>query len=221
MDNIEVEANHVLGQLTQDKRYAKYVDSTLPIPKPFKGSGEIKLIVLGQDPTIPELLKRKSIKTVLNLDKKGGMCTYLAMVCNDLGIRLTENVYATNLYKNFFNYPPTQITEVDIFQTFITPWLPLLQKEIAQFEDLPVLTLGNPILAPLVKNKVSAKMAYYWGYILNWKVGRIDPFRCLKAEDNRLDRTIFPFPHGRTRNHPFYVAQRSSYTLFMKSMVFS
>jgi hypothetical protein len=223
MDNIEVEADKILKQLTQDERYARYVDAALPIPKPYKGLGIIKLIVLGQDPTIKNPLGRKSIETVLNLDKNGSVRAYLAGVCNDLGIKITENVYATNLYKNFFIQPPTQITritKVDLFQTFINPWLPLLLQEIAQFVDVPILTLGQPILAPLVK-RVSAKLGYYWGHTPDWMEGGINPFKFIGAEENLLNRIIFPFPHQRTRQNPFYKTHLRDYTLFMRSVVYS
>jgi hypothetical protein len=105
--------------LKRDERLGQYVDGTLPIPKPYRGSGEIKLIVLGQDPTVKAVQDREAIRTVLNLDRKGSVRTYLAGVCHDLGLQLAENVYATNLYKNFFIRPPTQITEIDVFQEFL------------------------------------------------------------------------------------------------------
>ena len=108
---IEARANSILEQLKRDERLGQYVDRTLPIPKPYHGSGEIKLIVLGQDPTVKALRSRKTIRTVLNLDRKGSVRAYLAGVCNGLGLQLAENVYATNLYKNFFIHPPTQITD--------------------------------------------------------------------------------------------------------------
>lgn len=220
MNNIELEANHILMQIMKSEQHAKYVDATLPIPKPFNGSGPIKLIVLGQDPTVKNPLGRKSIKTVLNLDKNRSVRAYLAGVCNDLEIQITENVYATNLYKNFFVHPPTQITDVDIFQAFIHFWLPLLLQEIAQFVDVPVLSLGEPILSPLVQGKTSKKVRDYWGYIPRWKEGQIKPFNFIEAENNLLNRAIFPFPHQPSIRKEFYKTLMRDYTLFMKAIVF-
>ena len=221
MNDIEVEANQILTQMMQSERFAKYVDATLPIPKPFRGSGTIKLIVLGQDPTVENPAGRKSITTVLNLDKNGPVRTYLTKVCDHLGIQIAENVYATNLYKNFFVCQPTRITEVDIFQTFIHLWLPILLREISQFADVPILALGEPILAPLVKEKASAKIRDYWGYTPGWKEGRTNPFKFIEAENNLLGRTIFPFPHQPSLRKQFYKERMVDYTLFMKSKVFA
>ena len=122
--------DHIFEQLKQDIRLGRYVDGTLPVPKPYRGSGAIRLIVLGQDPTVKNPQGRKAIKTVLNLDINRSIRAYLACVCDGLGIQIAENVYATNLYKNFFIRPPTQITEIDVFQEFRDAWLPLLKSEL-------------------------------------------------------------------------------------------
>jgi len=218
---IEDRANQILEQLKQDMRLGQYVDKSLQIPQPHRGERDIRLIVLGQDPTVKDAAKRKDIKTVLNLDKNGSVRTYLAGVCRGLGINLNENVYATNLYKNFFVRPPTQIEEVDIFQEFAGAWLPLLIDELAEFGRVPVITLGEPLLAPLVKNDVPAQVRYYWGYVPDWKTHRLHPFQRIRPDENKLGRIVFPFPHQPSLRKEFYKAKKNDYVAFVKTTVFA
>ena len=218
---IETRANSILEQLKQDERLGQYVDGTLPVPKPYHGSGKVKLIVLGQDPTVKVAQSRKTIRTVLNLDKKGSVRTYLAGVCHDLGLQLAENVYATNLYKNFFIHPPTQIAEIDVFQEFLSFWLPLLKDELEPFPGVPVITLGEPILAPLVGENVSTRVRDYWGYVPEWREGKEKPFQCIRADDNQLNRIIFPFPHQPSLRKEFYRTRLRDYVAFVKATAFS
>ena len=214
------QAKNVLCQLQENPQLRQYVDFTLPIPQPYQGTQEIKLIVLGQDPTVKNAPSRKNIKTVLNLDRNGSVYAYLIQVCNELGIRLDENVYATNLYKNFFIHPPTQITEIDIFSTFIGYWLPLLQEELKPFADVPIITLGEPILAPLVSG-ASVKVRDYWGYTTHWKLSKSKPFGYIKPEQNFLNHLIFPFPHQPSLRKQFYKTYLSKYTAFARAIAFS
>lgn len=213
---IEDRANQILGRLKQDKRLGRYVDNSFPIPQPHRGTRDIRVIVLGQDPTIKNAEKRKDIKTVLNLDKNGSVRAYLAGVCNTLGISVNENVYATNLYKNFFVCPPTQIEEIDIFQEYVGTWLPLLIDELAEFGRIPVITLGEPLLAPLVNNNIAAQVRYYWGYVPEWKTHKLNPFQNIRAEDNKLGRIVFPFPHQPSLRKEFYKAKLNDYVAFVK-----
>ena len=218
---IEARANSILEQLKRDERLGQYVDRTLPIPKPYHGSGEIKLIVLEQDPTVKALRSRKTIRTVLNLDRKGSVRAYLAGVCNDLGLQLAENVYATNLYKNFFIHPPTQITEIDVFQEFLSFWLPLLKDELEPFPGVPVITLGEPLLASLAGENVSTRVRDYWGYMPEWREGKAKSFQYIRAADNQLNRIVFPFPHQPSLRKEFYKARLRDYVAFVKATAFS
>jgi len=179
------------------------------------------MIVLGQDPTVKNAEDRQFIKTVLNLDKHGSLKAYLAGVCNGLGISIEENVYATNLYKNFFIQPPTQIAQIDIFQEFLGVWLPLLKEELAQFGDVPVLALGEPILGVLVNQDVASHVRQYWGYTPQWKSGHLLPLQCVKPQDNRLGRLMFPFPHQPSLRKQFYKATIGAYTSFVNATSFS
>ncbi|MEM2947832.1 MAG: hypothetical protein QXN96_06320 [Candidatus Bathyarchaeia archaeon] len=221
INQIEEKINQVFEQLRKDKRLVQYIDGTLPIPQSYRGSGSIKLIVLGQDPTIKDPAGRKAIRTVLNLDRYGSVRAYLEDLCKGLGIRLTENVYATNLYKNFFVRPPTQILEIDIFQEFRDFWLPVLEEELKEFVGIPVITLGEPLLRTLVLETASTKVRDYWGYTPEPKIDGGRPFKYVRAADNRLKRSIFPFPHQPSLRKQFYKVRMSKYVSFMRSVAFS
>jgi len=113
-----------------------------PVP-PFKGSGEIKLIIIGQDPTIKNKDQRCKIRKTLNLDKNGSLKTYITEICSSLGIGL-ENVYATNVFKYFYKDPPANT--IDVLYGHLNMNLNLLRNELQIYPDLPVITLGEPVL---------------------------------------------------------------------------
>lgn len=222
IDDIKVKANNILSQLFQDEKLSKHLDPTLGIPEPYRGTGTIRLIVLGQDPTIKDIAKRKNIKTVLNLDTNGSARGYLAGVCLGLGLDLKQNVYATNLFKNFFTSPPTGIKGRDILKEYLDPWLRLLQEELAPFDNVPVITLGEPVLKLLLEGDSLHPLREHWGYVAKWQSGLLfRELKYVKPEDNRLQRTLFPFPHQPTLRKGFYRIRRNDYIDFMKMTAFS
>jgi uracil-DNA glycosylase len=195
---------------------ACYINASLPIPKVFVGDGEIKLIVLGQDPTVKNPESRKTITTVLNLDKGGSLRKYLGDVCSELEIDLDHNVYVTNLLKNFFIVPPTQISPIDVFEVFGDIWLPFLREELSVFPNIPVLTLGEPLLSVLVVEGVNAQVRYYWEYRRDWQTNPPASFRCIAPAENRLGRKLFPFPHQPSLRKKFYAQNLASYIQYMR-----
>lgn len=213
-------AERKFEELCQDTNLSKYLDPKFRMPKPYIGKGPIRLIFLGQDPTVKDSASRQSIKTVLNLDRRGSVLVYLSGVCQKLGIVLQHNVYATNLFKNFFVQPPTKIKEIDIFQVFLPAWLPLLQEELAQFPDIPVITLGQPVMQILIKSGVPILVREYWGYTSEWKEGKLVPLQFIKPAENRLGRMVFPFPHQPSIRKEFYKQRMDDYIAFMKVVCF-
>jgi hypothetical protein len=211
----------VLDKLIVDPHLRRFVDPALGIPEAFHGDGEIRLILLGQDPTVKDPSSRQAIKTVLNLDKGGNLKAYLSHICKSLGLNLDRHVYATNYLKNFFVRPPTQIKEIDVFQVFGPLWLPLLQDELASFPQAPVITLGEPLLNSLVRGEASPRVRDYWGYTPGWKSGETAPFHHLTPHGNLLERTLFPFPHQPSMRKQFYRERLASYTAFVRQMAFS
>jgi hypothetical protein len=219
--DIHQEATKVLTQLQADPNLARFVHPTLGIPEVYHAKGEIRLIVLGQDPTVKNPRSLSAIKTVLNLDKRGSLRNYLSRVCEGLGLDLDQNVYATNFLKNFFVKPPTQIEEIDIFDVFRPSWLPLLQEELALFPRATVITLGEPLLAALVLGDASPQVRDYWGYTALWKSGETGPFNYVAAENNRLGRTLFRFPHQPSIAKRFYAERLADYTAFVRQEALS
>jgi len=211
----------VKGHISSHPILGKYVDSDYDLPAPHKGSGVIGLIILGQDPTVKRKESRKLIKEVLNLDKHGSLRCYLAGICAGLGLDLDVNVYATNYLKNFFNRPPAQIKEVDIFQLFEPYWLPVLLEEIEPFADIPIISLGQPLLGAMVKLGASSFVHDYWGYTKNWQSGERGTYRYLAPEFNKTGRIIFPFPHQPSLNKEFYRDRLAEYIYFIRGIISS
>ncbi len=154
MNNIElsIEVRKILGKL-KNSEISSYIDRSLSPPDPFRGRGKIRLIVLGQDPTVQNPEYRKKIKITLLLNQPGGLRTYLEKVCKALDIDLDENIYATNLLKNFFTVPPDTMHKKDpqFFRKAADHWIPLLKEEIEEFENVPILPLGEPVLNCLTR----------------------------------------------------------------------
>ena len=217
MDEFDL-ANQI-KRITQNllgSEFRSFIDEKIKAPVPFCGNGDIKIIIVGQDPTVQDPEYRKMIKVTLLLDQSGGLRTYLGRICDGLSISLDKNVYATNLLKNFFTKPPDQIRKEypEFLNQISSYWIPLLIQEIAEFPGIPVLTLGEPILNCLTKTPDWVLIRNYWGYIGPGKYG--ENFRWITAEANVLNRTILPFPHIHGIRHKFYRSQMNGYIKFLK-----
>ncbi len=213
------------SQLLSDPIVAPFVDQLLPIPRPFLGQGAIKLVVIGQDPTVQRESSRETIRTVLNLDKRGSLRTYLEKICAALGISLDNEVYATNACKNFYTAPPTTIEQkhdIDILAASAHAWLPVLNVELAQFPNAVIISLGQPVLSVLVSEVHIRKMAYYWGHQPGWKNGHLRPPRAILASESALGRVIFPVVHQpslRGYGKLFYTARMDEYLAFIRQQI--
>lgn len=174
-------------------------DSLLPIP-PFKISDQIKLIIVGQDPTIRNKTKRKNVETTLNLDKQGPLRKYILDICFKLEIDF-HNIYATNVFKYFYLNPPSETFY--ILQNHLCPNLKLLKEELSNFPNLPVITLGDPVLKLLTKDQNNSEIKYFWDYNPNTKSSNMN-FKYCQDKDNQLDRKIFPMPHQPSISKGFY-----------------
>ena len=130
MKELKAEMASVLNRLeASDKETYALVDGRRPFPDVYRGSGPIRLIVLGQDPTINREARDGEIKMVLKLDSGGPLRNYVKGLCNLLDLEFSINLYATNLFKNFFIAPPVQLAKQQaprVFERFRDIWLPFL-----------------------------------------------------------------------------------------------
>jgi hypothetical protein len=213
-----IEVKKVINKLASSE-ISSYIDTSLTPPDPFRGKGEIKLIVLGQDPTVHNPNHRKMLKVALLLNQPGRLRTYIEDICKGLDLGLDENIYATNLLKNFFTVPPDTLrkTKPKFFQKGADYWIPLLREEIKEFENVPILPLGEPVLNCLTKSEEWILIRNFWGYEGPAQYGK--NFAYMKPTENILSRDIFPFPHLPGRSHKIYQQQFNNYLAFMKEHV--
>lgn len=185
------------------------IDLELPIIPPFVGGGEIKLIIIGQDPTIKNDKGRKLITSTLNLNKRNSLYSYINVICQGLRINI-ENVYATNLFKYFYTIPPANT--LGVLEKHLESNLELLQKEISVNKNVIIITLGEPVLKLLTGPE--AKVRRYWGYDTLKKNG-FKIFNFSSAENNKLGYDFYPFPHQPSIRKEFYKNTLNEYIQFI------
>ena len=214
IDTVVAEAENIRRQLIKENNFNDFIDAeNEKIPKPYLLGKEIKLIIIGQDPTVRNENSRKDVTTVLNLNKENGaLFNYVNEIATRLNCDIHENVYATNLLKCFFTVPPASVKNLVFDQTKF--WLPLLLKEIVAYPNAKIITLGEPVFQALVSSGFK-KVNKYWAYCGN-TTAIVNNFSYCKAEDNKLHRTIFPFPHQPTKKrNKFYGQYFSVYAQYV------
>lgn len=218
---VATKANEVLRKLLADSNLRQHIWES-DIPAVFMEATDptdIRLITLGQDPTIRNEQRRKEIRTVLTLDEnQGNLYKYLNKICEGIGLSISQHMYATNLIKNFLKQPLTEVeNSSDVLDKLTYYWLPLLQEELSYFPGIPVLTLGEPMLRQLLTDKSKARVREYWGYVPDWKERAPTDFSCVVATENVLGRVVFPFPHQPSLQKGFYRATLTQYLSYMKN----
>lgn len=185
------------------------IDVERKIIPPYVGKGDIKLLIIGQDPTIRNEKQRNEINCTLNLDKgKGSLLRYIERICSELDISI-DNVYATNVFKYFYSSPPADTREV--LSNHLDLNLGLLNKEISNYPDARVITLGEPVFQLLTDN--SYKVRNYWGY----QKGTCNrDFKKSFSDTNKIKRDFYPMPHQPSLRKAFYKDHLSDYIGFMK-----
>lgn len=204
-------SHEVSLKLVADPLIGPYVDQNHDIPRPFIGSEEIKLVIIGQDPTAGLAEERDQINTVLKLNKPGPLRNFVRTISERIGFDIDKNVYCTNLCKNFFNEKPSCMLEassVDVISLAFPFWEPVLRRELENFPHAVIVTLGGPVLKRLVKPGVSDQMYDYWSPKGYSKV---------LADQSVLSREFFPFIHIRTLDRFYYLMNRFAYLDYIAS----
>lgn len=211
-------AENVRHQLLHDERCARYIDPLVThLPRPYLGGENIRVVIIGQDPTVQNIARRQQISTVLTLNEpKSALYRYVRDLSDRLSVGM-DQVYATNACKCFFTDPPTTIKnrdKVDVLALTAEAWLPVLRAELAAFPDAVVISLGEPVLSMLVKPGASRLMRDYWGYQQGWQQRGFLPFCAITPEISAVDRLIYPYIHQpslRGRGKAFYSARTVDY----------
>ena len=183
-------------------------DDLLPV-LPYRTSNKIKLIILGQDPTVKTKSSRENIEYTLNLDRNGALKIYINNICNNLEVA-PENIYATNIFKYFYTDPPQGTQEV--LEAHLPLNLELLKEELSAYPKAKIFTLGLPVLQLLAGP--DAQVNEFWDY--KKKTGESGKkFKVCKATDNKLERKLFPFPHQPSSGRKLYSKYFSEYCKFV------
>jgi uracil-DNA glycosylase len=216
--DIEKETIKVLEKISKNSELQQYVDSDFNPPAVFGGNAKVRLIILGQDPTVKNPESRKNITTVLNLDKNGSLKSYITKICEHLGLDIYNDIYATNFFKNFFKEPPARNKMGYIFSEFKKMWFPLLQEELSHYKNVPVISLGEPILRILVNdvNKRNIRVRDYWDYNSKTKMTNGN-FKYMEVNTTAIGKAIFPFPHQPSLSKPFYSNTLRQYLDFLRN----
>lgn len=201
---------------------APYIETGLPptnlIPEPFLGSDDIRLVIIGQDPTVANRRSQLGITTALDLARPGPLRAYVAALCADFGLTL-EQVYATNVCKMVFADTPTRLGKqgVDVLTIACDAgdWLGLLADEAAQFPGALVVSLGKPVLSLLVRDS-STRLRDYWGYHPRWKEEPLLRPSVIQRASSTIARMIAPYPHLNSANKAFYRTARPDYSEYVR-----
>ena len=211
-------ANKIYKEVSVDEKICSDLcETNKHLPVPFsnaKSVSDVKLIIIGQDPTVREKETRARIKTVLMLDESKHLKSYISLICSELGVSFDE-IYATNLYKCFFNIPPQD--DEKILTRHFRYWIELLIEEVNTFPDASVITLGQPVIKQLIHTG-SKELKTYWDYIGNSTSSR--RYSSVPSENNFLQRTFYPLPHLPSYNqNKFYKNYFKDYCGFVRLTV--
>ena len=213
--SITKKADKVYKEISRDEKICSDLcETNRHLPVPFsnaKSVSNIKLVIIGQDPTVRNEETRANIKTVLMLNEKKHLFNYVNLICAELGISFNE-IYATNLYKCFFNKPPQD--DEKILTRHFRYWIELLIEEVNAFPEATIITLGQPVIKQLI-HRGSKDVKFYWNYAGNTTSG--GKYAAVPAENNFLQRTFYPLPHLPSYNRiKFYKNYFKDYCGFVK-----
>lgn len=217
MDSEELKSRveHIVASL-EDSMENPIVGGYVP---PYTGKGEIKFVIIGQDPTVRNPKSREKITCTLNLDKNGSLRAFVERICGVLNVSM-DNLYATNLFKYFYTVPPANYFE--ILKNHLPQNLELLNKEILDLgisADCPIITLGEPVLRLLLEENgvlgKEKKVRYYWDYNSTTKSSGRN-FRFVEESKSAVSQKIYPFCHQPSMRKQFYKDWLKDYISFVK-----
>ena len=215
IQEISRKANLILDEVKKDGVLVNDLDLSLTPIRPYckaEKIEDIRLIIIGQDPTVRDPESRKKITSTLNLDKRDSLRKYLELITRALEVDLDREVYATNLFKCFFKEPPAD--DEKILSRHFKYWKDLICREIQPLKPDFILTLGEPVFNQLSFSE-NRKVKHYWNYIGQTQSG--EDFKCMPPEENYLNRKIYPLPHQPSwARKEFYKKYMDDYLAYVK-----
>lgn len=212
---IEREMQMIREKLSEDFVLGNDIDFSYDFIPPFSNSdqiSDIKLVIIGQDPTVRRKDSRSKVNTTLNLDKENSLRIYLKAICKTLDLDLDKEVYATNLYKCFFKIPPAE--DQRVLTRHFKIWMDLLINELSIFDNTIFITLGEPLIKQLFHSE-HRRVRYYWDYIGQSQSGM--NFKFNDSSDNYLQKRIYPIAHQPSWSQKkFYKTYLENYLEFVK-----
>ncbi len=189
----------ILERLKTD--YPHMVSDRFPFPKAYRGSGAIKAIILGADPTRIVNGQPQPFDMVFELDNEKS--PYFRSIRKNIdlieGLSMGE-VYVQNLCRNYFTQETSKNKSwVDIARGY---WADFLAEELNNmFEpSVPVLITTEFILkACLTKGKAEKASNLYEGCLT------------IPGKDNLLGREMIPF----YRHYKYSLDQWGGYGMFL------
>ncbi len=185
--------------------YPGLVHDRYPFPRPYKGSGEIKAIILGADPTRMVNNHPQPFFTVFELDNKKS--PYFRSIRKNLGLikgLSMANVYVQNLCRNYFTKETSQNKDwVKIARHY---WAGFLDDELNNMfpASIPVLITTEFILKACLKNDKADKAAKIYTDCLS-----------ISGSDNLLGREMIAF----YRHHRYSLANWVEYRQFVSEKI--
>ncbi|MBI5892474.1 MAG: hypothetical protein HZB79_02300 [Deltaproteobacteria bacterium] len=149
--------------------------------EPFLKNGErIRLMLVGQDPTI--FKKPERVKSVLMLDQENSQLSRWLKDLFGSNNFQSLTLYATNLIKCSFNKPPSTTQEGGL--NFLMPYfkncMEYLKDEVCKFKPNLLLTLGEPahkLFITILDNHDSigkSMQSAFKGYFLKVKLEEVE-----------------------------------------------
>jgi len=181
--------------------YPSIVHDKYPFPKPFKGNGEIKAIILGADPARILADGPQQFSTVfeLNNPKSPYWRGVGANIGQIQGVSM-ENIYVQNLCRNYFTKETSKNPQwIEIARNY---WIPFFSQELDFLFDrsIPIFITTEFILKACLtgKERMKAREIYQSN-------------RCISASENLFGRELFAL-----YRHPAYSLKRwSTYSEFV------
>jgi len=152
----------ILQKLIRD--FPKLIADIYPFPKYFSGSGEIKAIILGADPTHIVTGQPQILNMVFELDNpKSPYWRSIARNMLQIPALNMENVYVQNVCRNYFTLETSKNKHWE--ELAREYWIPFLKNELDDMFDphVPILMTTEFILNAALKDpkkKIPANELY-------------------------------------------------------------